>query len=376
MAATVLDLARAMEAIAPLRHAAEWDNVGLLLGSTAWPLDALLLTTDLTSEVLDEAVAIDAAGRAIVAYHPAIFRPQARLTDESPTGRIALRCARAGIALYSPHTALDAAPGGLGDWLAQAFPNAQVAPLEPAADLPASEATKLVTFCPVEAVDGLREGLARAGAGRIGNYELCSFELRGQGTFLGNEDSQPAIGRRGALERVDEVRLEMVCARRDLAAAIAALRAAHPYEEPPIEVHGLEPRPRRDAGAGRRIELGEPLALAGVAALLKRRLGIDRVRIAAPAGGARPVRVIGLCPGAGGELLEPALAAGCDLFFTGEMRHHDVLAARERGCAIVLAGHTETERPYLPVLADCLRERLGGVRVTVATRDRAVLELV
>ncbi|HZR81067.1 MAG TPA: Nif3-like dinuclear metal center hexameric protein [Candidatus Binatia bacterium] len=369
MARTVADLVAAMERIAPTAHAADWDNVGLLVGARDWPLRSALLTIDTTAAVLDEAERT--AASALVSYHPPIFAPVSTLTDGSPAGRLVLRAAAARIAVHSPHTALDAAPGGLGDWLAEGFGKARACePLQPAYDLPASEETKLVTFVPADAVDAVRSALAAAGAGRIGNYELCSFELRGQGTFLGNEASNPAVGARGVLERVDEVRLEMVCPRAALAAAIAVLRGAHPYEEPPIEVHPLAPRPRRDAGQGRFVELADDIDVQGAVARVKQRLGVATVRVAAPRGPAARVSRIALCPGAGGELLEPALACGCELFFTGEMRHHDVLAAHERGCAVVLAGHTNTERPFLPVLAARLRGELPGVDVAVATADR------
>src|SRR5581483_10782935 len=123
------------------------------------------------------------------------------------------------------------------------------------------------------------------------------------------------------------------------------------------------------AGQGRFVELADDIDVQGAVARVKQRLGVATVRVAAPRGPAARVSRIALCPGAGGELLEPALACGCELFFTGEMRHHDVLAAHERGCAVVLAGHTNTERPFLPVLAARLRGELPGVDVAVATAD-------
>ncbi len=373
---TVASLVEAMERIAPPTLAAPWDNVGLLIGARTWPLAGVVLTNDSTQAVLEEARS--AGATAVVSYHPPIFAAQKSLTDATPTGRLALAAAAAGIAVYSPHTALDAAPGGLGDWLAQAFGEARITPLQPAALLPVGEQTKLVTFCPAEAVAPLREALSRAGCGRIGDYEQCSFELRGQGTFLGGESTHPAIGERGVLERVDEVRLEMACSRAHLGDAVAALRAAHPYEEPPIEIHRLEARPSREAGQGRRVALAAPVDLPSVLAAIKRRIGVEQLRVApaaaAAAAGGR-VSCIGLCPGSGGELLEAAIASGCDVFFTGEMRHHDVLAARERGCTVVLAGHTNTERPYLPVLAERLRGLLPGCAVEVSREDRWPIEI-
>lgn len=368
MGATIADLARALDGIAPARLAAEWDNVGLLLGARDWPVAGALLAIDLTQAVLDEAVGSGAG--AIVAYHPPIFRPLRDLTADTPEGAVLLAAAAHRIAILSPHTALDAAAGGLGDWLAAGLGAGSAEPLEPALERPDGEAVKIVTMAPPSAIEALRGALAAAGAGRIGAYEECSFELRGEGTFLGGEASNPVVGRRGALERVGETRLEMVCSRAALAAALRALRAAHPYEEPPVEVHPLDPRPRVDAGQGRLLALDTPVSLSELVARAKARLGTPRLRVAAPRGMDAVVRRVGLCPGAGGELLAAARRAGCDAFLTGEMRHHDVLAAANSGCAILLAGHTNTERPFLPELAARLGAALAGVRFAVSVADR------
>jgi putative NIF3 family GTP cyclohydrolase 1 type 2 len=169
---------------------------------------------------------------------------------------------------------------------------------------------------------------------------------------------------------VTEVRLEMPCGRDALPAALAALRRTHPYEEPPIEVHALDPRPSSDAGAGRVRRLAAPARLGEVVGRVKRRLGVEQVLVAAPLGLDAEVRSIGACPGAGAELLPAARAMGADVYLTGEMRHHDVLAASESGCAVVLAGHTNTERPFLPELAVRLRSALDGVAVEVSAADR------
>ena len=176
----VHEVINVLESIAPLEYAADWDNVGLLIGSSNWNAKRILLTIDLTEAVLREA--IDSSVKMIVAYHPPIFEPLSSLTDVETKQRIVLEAARAGIAVYSPHTALDAAPGGVNDWIASGLGHGDIRALEAINDLPESEQYKLVTFCPADDVERLRNTLAAAGAGRIGNYELCSFELEGTGT--------------------------------------------------------------------------------------------------------------------------------------------------------------------------------------------------
>lgn len=356
-----------LEVIAPTEHAADWDNVGLLVGARHWKSGSVLLTIDLTDAVLHEAV--ETGARMIVAYHPPIFAPLARITDADPKQRIILEAARRGIAVYSPHTALDAAPDGINDWIAAGLGDGDVRALQPAMTLPESEQCKLVTFCPAETAERLRAALATVGAGRIGDYELCSFEMTGTGTFLGGSGTNPAVGRRGTLEHVDEVRLEMVCSEASLALAVTTLREFHPYEEPPVEIYRLRPRPQRGVGEGRRVVLDRKVTLADLVERVKRRLGVHGLRVAVGDGGARRYRTIGLCAGAGGSLLDDALAQDCELFLTGEMRHHDILAAQAGGCTVVLAGHTNTERGYLKVLRKRLQKSLGTTEIHVSRKD-------
>lgn len=368
----IRDLVRAMEAIAPTRLAEPWDNVGLLAGDASRPLTGpVMLCIDFNPAVLAEARAQRAG--AIVAYHPPIFAPLKRLTASSAQGAALLGAIEAGIAIYAPHTALDSAPGRLSDWLLDAALGAPAhdrAPITP--HVAPAGAHKVVTFVPAEAQDRVRDAMAAAGAGVIGNYDHCAFAAPGEGTFCGNERSDPAVGRAGALERVAEVRLEMLCPGDALARTIQALRAAHPYEEPPIDVYALAGVPTPGAGAGRIGSPAGPLTLAQIATNLKRALAVPHVLVAAGARtNADVASRVAVVPGSGGELASAALDLGADVFVTGEMKHHEVLALVSRGCSVILAGHTETERPYLPVLAGEIRRELPGVSVVVSTADRA-----
>lgn len=367
MARIVGNLVQAMETIAPLRYAAEWDNVGLLVGAAGWDAEPMMLTIDLTHAVLDEAVRHDV--QMIIAYHPPIFAPLKAVTDAEPRSMLVLEAARRGIAIYSPHTALDAAPGGINDWLAGAVGSGDVRALKPHESLPETEQLKVVTFCPPEAVERLRDALAAVGAGRIGDYERCSFEIKGTGTFYGGEGTKPAAGKAGRLERVDEVRLEMVCPHAASALAVQAIRHFHPYEEPPIEMYALQPRPHRGTGEGRRVVLDRKVSLKALVDSIKSHLSVDRVHVAA--GDRAPARIgtIGLCAGAGGSLVQTAIAQGCEAYITGEMRHHDVLAAQAAGCTVILAGHTNTERGYLRVLRKRLGAALEGVEILISKAD-------
>ncbi len=367
----ISEVVSALEKIASPSLAAEWDNVGLLAGSRSWRADKVLLTIDLTETVLREA--IDSGVRMIVSYHPPIFEPIKSITDATAQGRMMLQALRERIAIYSPHTALDACEGGLNDWLAEGIGAGDVRALEPFSDLPETEQNNIITYCPAEAVNAIRNGLASIGAGRIGAYQLCSFEIAGAGTFLGGEGTNPAVGRRNELNRVNEVRLERVCPTAALALAVTALGQFHPYEEPPIEVIRFEKRPQRGVGQGRRVVLDQAITLKSLADRLKKRLGLRQVQVAEPVDSPTKLTHVGLCAGAGGSLLDAAISQECRAFITGEMRHHDVLSAINRGCSVILGGHTNTERPYLKVLAKKLRDATN-VEVSVSKRDADPLQ--
>ncbi len=369
----VADLVTAMGAIAPLRFAEPWDRVGLLIGRAESPLvGGVLLTIDLTEHVLEEAVRKGA--HAIVAYHAPIWEPIKRLTSETRRGRILLGCVEAGISVYTPHTALDAAPGGVTDWLCEGLSTSDgriegdCRALTPLVE-DEKELVKIVTFVPEQDLERVRSALATAGAGRIGAYEVCSFSSSGEGTFLGGEKTKPLIGKPGHFEEVSEHRLEMICPRGAVALAIETLRQFHPYEEPAIDIYELLGSPMRNIGAGRRLVLDRPTTMRELAGRLNGFLDHARIKVALPDRD-EPITHLGVVPGAGESLLHDAIREDCQAFITGEMRHHQVIDALHAGLAVMLCGHTNTERGYLRRLADRLGEELAGVEIICSEADR------
>ena len=365
----ISDLTQRMEAIAPLQLAEAWDKVGLQVGDAAAAVRRGLVCIDLTEAVVAEAVR-ERCGL-IVAYHPPLFEPVQTLTEATWKERALRELVRRNIGVYSPHTALDAARGGVNDWLCDGLGEGDRRPIKPGSPT-APPKLKIVTFVPASHVNAVRVALSDAGAGVIGDYTQCSFNVAGEGTFVGGASTNPVVGRRGQLERAPEIRVEMVCPQSAVAAVVAALRAAHPYEEPAFDLVPLAAEPVTGdqlVGAGRVLTLRKPVPLATLVARVKRRLGLRRVEVATPVGRARAVRSVGLCVGAGGSLLDAAGAV--DVFITGEMRHHDVLAAAQRGVAVVLCGHTQTERPYLPEYRRRLAAATGkAVTWRVSRADR------
>jgi hypothetical protein len=191
-------------------------------------ISKILLTNDLTSAVMREAR--EAKVEMIVSYHPPLFSAIKRLTSTNVKQRLVMECIENGIAVFSHHTAIDAKAGGVNDWLASSVGHGTIRPLTPAHAQapPTGEAVKIITFVPTADVEKVRSAMCAAGAGRIGNYTSCSFTTAGRGSFQGNEHSNPTIGKPGVLEFVDEVKLEMVCAKAALAAVINAMKSSHP----------------------------------------------------------------------------------------------------------------------------------------------------
>jgi dinuclear metal center YbgI/SA1388 family protein len=371
-----------LEDIAPLRHAESWDNVGLLLAPLADRVDAsappsvrrALLCIDLTDAVLEEVLA--GGFDLVVAYHPPLFRPIQRLRPAEPGERRMIALARAGVAIYSPHTALDAAPDGVNDWLSAGLGPGEVRPLLQAETLDPTLELKLVTFVPGEHVERLAAALAAAGAGVIGEYGECSSRSEATGTFRGSAASSPRVGERQKLETVSEVRLEMVCPKSALARVAEVMRDVHPYEEPAWDLVPLAPRPVLGVGMGRRVVLSEPVPLSLLVERLKLHVGRRSLRVAAA-----PHHRVGslvhhaaVCAGSGGSVFDHA--GSVDLLVTGELSHHAVLDKLASGSSVVLCEHSSSERGFLSLLARRLTASSGSaVDFVVSAADREPLEL-
>jgi dinuclear metal center YbgI/SA1388 family protein len=359
---TVQDVATFLDDFAPSALAAEWDNVGLLLGERDALVDRVMTCLTVTPESAGEA--ITAGARLIVTHHPIFFRGIKRLTDVNPEGRMLLHLARAGVAVYSPHTAFDNTPGGINDLLSSRLGLTSVAPLralEPAAQY------KLVVFVPDNDLSRVADALFAAGAGRIGQYRECSFRLPGTGTFFGSGATNPTVGQKGRREEVAEWRLEVICPSDKLSAVTAALRQAHSYEEPAFDVYLLKGLPG-PGGEGRIGVLPAPVTLGTLAERVRGTLGSGPVQVVGDLG--KEIRTMAIAYGAAGEMLADSLRRRADVFLTGEMRFHDYLAAQAAGIGLVLPGHYATERLGAEELARQIGTRFQDVEAWASRRER------
>ncbi|HKB02383.1 MAG TPA: Nif3-like dinuclear metal center hexameric protein [Gemmataceae bacterium] len=358
---TVSAICASLERFAPPGFAADWDNVGLLFGDGAAEVHRLLTCVTVTPPVVAEAVAEKAD--LIVTHHPILFRGAKRLSTASADGRLLWPLARAGVAVYSPHTAFDHTAGGINDSLARRLGLTDVVPLRPR---DGERKCKVVVFVPDADLGKVSDAMFGAGAGVIGQYEQCSFRLAGTGTFFGTEGTNPTVGEKGRREDVSEWRLEVVCPEAVLPGVLKAMRAAHSYEEPALDVYPLKSLPG-PGGEGRVGMLSSPTPLNELAALVRRSLAAGATQVVGDLD--RPVRRVAIACGAAGEFLADAARAKADVFLTGEVRFHDYLSAEAQGIALVLPGHYATERPAVEELAGRLSREFPEIVVWTSRRE-------
>lgn len=345
----VADWVRLVAAAYPPSDAEDWDAPGLQVGDPDAHVARVLVSLDVTSAVVAEAAEVP--GSLVVAHHPLLLRPLARLTPATAPGRVALAAARAGVAVVAAHTNLDVATDGAGtsDPLVAVLGLVEVRPL--VAPLRAG-GTVVVTYVPAEALERVLDAVADAGAGRIGAYERCAFTAPGVGRFRATEGTDPYVGGVGRDARVDEVRLEVQVADGSAAGVVAALRRAHPYEE--AVVHVLERREANGRGIGRIGRLPTATTLRALADRVAEGLPAPHLRRAGDPD--RPVERVAVVGGGGRSLVGAARAAGADVLVTGDLDHHTALDALELGLALVDAGHHATEVAAMPAFVARLAE--------------------
>jgi len=352
-----------LEELAPGRLAQSWDNVGFLVGDREGELGNVMLTIDVTKAVLDEAK--QKGMDLILAYHPVIWNGLKAVTADGP-GQMVYEAIRSGIAIYSIHTSLDAAAGGVNDGLAEMVGIVDGKPIGDWVE-GGRDRCKLVVFVPVEAVDKVADAIFAAGAGAIGNYSRCSFRAAGEGTFMPGDGASPAVGQTRRDERVEEIRLESIVPSDKIQAAIAAMRLAHPYEMPAFDVIRLYDAEGR-AGLGRMGELARSATIGEILGSIKAATGAKAAGFVGDQ--ERLVRTAAVCAGACGKILFSVMAARCDLYVTGELKHHEALAAQEAGLSCICLSHSVSERFILEKMAQRLREKLVGMDINVSEADK------
>ena len=356
-------IADAIEQIAPKRLALDWDNVGLLVGNNSKNIKNILMTIDITKDVLAEARRFKTD--MILSYHPVIWDGLKTITSDGE-GAIVYELVRSGICVYSIHTAFDIAAGGVNDALADLVGIANGEPIGDFVEDASRIFYKVITFVPAADVNRVARAMFTAGAGAIGNYSKCSFRSQGTGTFLPLEGAKPAIGKKGALEKVDEIKLESIVKAGDIEAVVAAMKKVHPYETPAYDVYRHYDFSSR-FGLGRIGTLAKPVQLSEIIANIKKTTGAKAVGIVGSE--KRLVRSAAVCAGSCGKIINTVIAKRCDLYLTGELKHHYALTAQEAGVTCLCLSHTVSERFALKIIAKKLKKSLKGVTIRLSRKD-------
>jgi dinuclear metal center YbgI/SA1388 family protein len=359
---TLADLIGIMDAAYPPALAEDWDSVGLVCGDPAESVNRVLLAVDATEAVVHEAIAWSA--QALVVHHPLLLRGVDTVGAHTAKGALIHRLIRAGCALFTAHTNADSADPGVSDALADALGLTGATPLEPAS---MGALDKWVVMVPEGRTAAVQAAMFEAGAGLVGDYRECSWRVSGTGQFRPLPGANPAIGAVGELESVTEERVEMVADRQRRTKVLAALRTAHPYEEPAFDVFELVDIPGR-TGLGRVARLDRPESL---------REFTERVRAGLPATswGVRAagdpdavVQTVAVCGGAGDSLLDVVARLGVDVYVTADLRHHPADEhLRRGGPALVDVAHWASEFPWCTQAAGVLERALDDVEVRVST---------
>ncbi len=342
-----------IEKLAPKSLAFEWDNPGLMIGDFSKSANKIMATLTLDEAALDYAVqnGIDM----IITHHPLFFKPVKSLRWDLPLGKLVRKAIKNDIVIYSAHTNLDVAFDGVNDILADVLELEQIRVLKKTRE---EEQKKLVVFVPEGYEESVRNAIGDAGAGFIGNYSHCSFNVCGEGMFKPHEGSNPFIGEVGRIQKVGETRIETIVPESLLKKVISAMLKVHPYEEVAYDIYPLS-NEGKTYGIGRIGYLSSQMKLRDFCKVVKQKLNAKYVRTVGDL--TKEVSKVALCGGAGGDLISSAAFSGADVIVTGDVKYHDALEAEAVGLAIIDAGHFYTENPIIYALADFIEEGLASL---------------
>ena len=348
MSVTVGEIVNVLNTWAPLSLKESWDNPGLLIGNPDETVDKLLVTLDVMMDTVD--YAIEQGVTMIVSHHPVIFDGLKSLRTDTYNGAMYQKLLTHHIAVYSAHTNLDSADGGVNDVLAGLLGLTDVEGLVPVSE---DKLYKIAVYVPESHSDALRKALADSGAGYIGNYSDCSFTVKGEGRFKPHEGTNPFIGSVGKVETVAEERIETIVPESLLNQVLPAMVKAHPYEEPAYDIYPLK-NAVHSFTMGRVGNWPTPEPAAAVLRKIKDILHRDALSYAGDTD--VTVRRVALLGGGGAGFINLAKQAGADLYLTGDMKYHDAQEAFKHGIVVVDGGHFGTESPVVDDLCRRLIE--------------------
>jgi len=332
--ATIKDISNLIESIAPLSLQEGYDNAGLVVGDPSTTVKGILICLDSTEEVIDEAIKLNC--NLVIAHHPIIFSGLKKLNGKNYVERTVIKAIKNNIAIYAAHTNLDNAWGGVNFKIAEKLGLVNCEILSSKQDL----LRKLITFCPVDKADEVRSALFNAGAGHIGNYDECSFNSEGTGTFRGGEGTNPFVGKAGERHHEKELKIETIYPAYKESEIITALIKAHPYEEVAYDIVPLGNAFNR-VGSGVIGELKEEENELDFLKRVKKTMGSGCVKYTGLLG--KKVKKVAICGGSGSFLLKNAINRGANVYISADFKYHEFFDAAQR-LVIADIGHYESEQ--------------------------------
>ena len=336
-----------IESVAPLSFQESYDNAGLIIGHPDDEISGILITLDITEEILDEAISKNL--NLIVAHHPIIFSGIKKLNGKNYIERCVIKAIKNNVAIYAAHTNLDSVIGGVNSKICEKLELLNCRILSPTPGL----LKKLVTFVPTADTEKVRKALFEAGAGHIGNYDSCSFNLSGTGSFRGNDQTNPYAGEKNQFHLEEETRIETIFPKNLQSGVIQALLNSHPYEEVAYDIYPLE-NEYTQAGIGMTGELSAPMDELEFLRKLKDTFHCPVVKHTRLRG--KPIRNIAVCGGSGSSYLNKAIARKADIFISGDFKYHQFFDA-ENQIIIADIGHYESEQFTKEVFYELLTKK-------------------
>lgn len=353
---TVKSICDLIEEIAPLSLQESYDNAGLLVGNAQMEVTSALVCIDITEEVIKEA--IQKKCNLIISHHPIIFSGLKKITGQSEVERCVIQAIKNDLALYAAHTNLDNVLDGVSGKIAEKIGLKNVRILQPKE----KSLLKLVAYVPRIHSYNVRKAMFDAGAGQIGNYDNCSFNIEGLGTFRANDAAKPYVGNVNELHSESELKIEVILPEHLKWKVIDALIQSHPYEEPAYDIIPL---------LNKWNEVG-----AGVIGYLEdeedEMTFLNRLKVIFNNPGIRytnllnkKIKKVALCGGSGSSFLKDAIHAGADLYISGDFKYHEFFEAKNQ-ILIADIGHFESEQFTKDIFCEIITKKMPTFAVQIS----------
>jgi len=346
----IKDITSYLETLAPLSYQEHYDNAGLITGNKNDDVSGVLITLDTTEEVITEAV--EKGINLIISHHPIIFKGLSKITGSNYVERTIISAIKNDIAIYAIHTNLDNISNGVNAKICEKLKLQNCKILRPIK----GELRKLVSFIPKDHIDKVRNAVFSTGAGKIGNYGNCSFNLSGTGTFRAGEETNPFVGKKNEIHFEDEIRFETIYPKSIERMVLKELFSTHPYEEVAYDIYPLE-NVYKNVGAGMIGELKTEADTDTFLNDLKTILNTKMIKHTNTLN--RPIKKVAICGGAGSFLLKDAIQQNADIFISGDFKYHEFFDAENK---IVIAdiGHYESEQFTKELIFDIVKKKFNN----------------